>query len=275
MPRTTKSVSKLTLTEKRLAANRANAAHSTGPRTPEGKARSSLNAVQHGFRAAAFTVIRLEDLQEIDRLNADLVSVYCPVNAQEMFALHRMAIAQQAILRTYRLEAGLCASAMNEFCDGRGNLALEMNAQFVGDGDIEIAQEQNRNFAFAEGFQRMVARSNVWTLFLRYQAQAERTYRRALEEFERLKALRPEFEQRPATRTSQVLPNEPTRVAQVQGREELRPIPAPNSHPNPKRSEPPARGPYGSATVIGPEGACPPASAQFPNAPVPPVSGQR
>ena len=32
-----------------------------------------------------------------------------------------------------------------------------------------------------------------WSLFLRYQAQAERHYRRAVEEFERLKALRGEL----------------------------------------------------------------------------------
>ena len=35
--------------ERRLAANRANAQLSTGPRTPEGKAKSSLNAVKTGL----------------------------------------------------------------------------------------------------------------------------------------------------------------------------------------------------------------------------------
>jgi hypothetical protein len=48
----------------------------------------------------------------------------------------------------------------------------------------------------ADGF-RLARQSNGIQLFLRYQAQAERRYRRAVEEFERLKKLRPE------------LPNEP------------------------------------------------------------------
>ena len=47
-----------------------------------------------------------------------------------------------------------------------------------------------RNYALGEGFHRMTRQSNGWALFLRYQAQAERHYRRAVEEFERLRALR-------------------------------------------------------------------------------------
>jgi hypothetical protein len=37
------------ISEAKLAANRANAAHSTGPTTGEGQQRSSLNAMKHGL----------------------------------------------------------------------------------------------------------------------------------------------------------------------------------------------------------------------------------
>ena len=60
-------------------------------------------------------------------------------------------------------------------------------------GDIEVTRQQNRNYALADGFDRMVRRTDTWKLFLRYQAQTERNYRRALEDFERLKALRHEL----------------------------------------------------------------------------------
>jgi len=39
---------------RRLAANRANARRSTGPRTARGKARSSVNALQHGLAVSVF-----------------------------------------------------------------------------------------------------------------------------------------------------------------------------------------------------------------------------
>ena len=59
MPRTRKPVS-----EKQLAANRANATQSTGPRSPEGKARSAQDSRKHGFTATTFAVVRLEELAE-------------------------------------------------------------------------------------------------------------------------------------------------------------------------------------------------------------------
>src|ERR1039458_8017720 len=93
------------LSDNQLAANRANAAQSTGPRSPEGKARSAQNARKHGFTASTFAVVRLEELDEVAHLKDDLLAVYQPVNSQELFALERIALAQQALLRAARLEA--------------------------------------------------------------------------------------------------------------------------------------------------------------------------
>ena len=217
-------------TPQQLAANRANAARSTGPRTSEGKVRSAQNARQHGFTASTFAVVRLEELEEIAKLRADLVSVYQPVNSQEIFALERMAIAQQTILRAARLESGLFTACLNEAMgpyDDNGNPYLLRQDQVTT--DMEVTRAQNRNFMLAEGFHQLVKKSNSWSLLLRYQAQAERNYRRALEEFERLKNLRPELPPEP---TDEVLPNEPV----------LDPQPEPNqttSTPVPTHLNPP------------------------------------
>jgi hypothetical protein len=188
MPRSHRPVS-----PKRLAANRANAARSTGPRSPEGKARSAQNARKHQFTGSTFAVVRLEDLQEIAHLRDDLVALYQPVNSQEIFALERVALAQQAILRGARLESGFFTTCLDVSFDNGGEPIRLMDPVIAGDGDIEVTRAQNRNFLLGDGFHRMARESNSFTLLLRYQAQAERHYRRAMEEFDRLKALREEL----------------------------------------------------------------------------------
>jgi hypothetical protein len=211
------------VTEKQLAANRANAAKSTGPRTPEGKARSARNSCSHGFTASTFAVVRLEDLQEIAHLKSDLTAVYQPVNSQELFAIERMALTQQAMLRAARLESGLFTNCLDIALNHNGTPMVPMSPDLAGDGDIEITRAQNRNYALAEGFHRMARQpNNTWSLFLRYQAQAERHYRRSVEEFDRLKALRAELPNEPIlevqpeeNETACAPPDEPTSTPQV------------------------------------------------------------
>jgi len=176
---------------KQLAANRANAGKSTGPRTPEGKLRSAQNARKHGFTASTFAVVRLEDLQEVAHLREDLIALYQPVNSQEIFALERVALAQQSILRAARFESGFFTTCLNQSFGADERPLLPMSSEFAG--DIEITRSQNRTFMLVDGFHRLARQGNGFALLLRYQAQAERQYRRAIEEFERLKALRDEL----------------------------------------------------------------------------------
>src|SRR5687768_20307 len=188
-------MSRKPVSPKQLAANRANAARSTGPRTPEGKAQSAQNSRQHGFTAATFAVVRLEEHEEVTHLKTDLLAFYQPTNAQELFAIERIALAQQALLRAARLEAGLFTSCLNEALDPDGRPLFLMTPELTK--DVEITRAQNRNYALGEGFHRMAKTAVSWSLFLRYQAQAERHYRRAVEEFERLKALRHDLRNEP------------------------------------------------------------------------------
>ena len=207
-----------------LAANRANAQKSTGPRTPEGKARSAQNARKHGFTATSFPVPRLEDLQEIARLRADLFALYQPRNSQEMFALERMALTQQAILRSYRLEAGILTRSLNEVIDRAEHLPLISDTLTA---DIDVTKAQNRNLMLAEGFiDAHRWHHNPWTTFLRYQSQAERLYRRALDEFNRARAEAPTL---PEPLTEPLPDDQPAPDLYLRNE--------PNSDPNPLESQ--------------------------------------
>jgi len=223
------------LNEKQLAANRANAQLSTGPRTPEGKAASARNAVRHGFLAHSFNVIRLESLDEVAHLKADLVAAYQPVNSQELFAIERMAIAQQSIIRAARIEAGFFNSALNDtlWDDGAAPGHYPHGRLYE---DIRVERVQYRNYLAAEGLNIMSKQSNAWSLLLRYQVQAERLYRRGLEEFERLKALRSEMPVEEIA--NDIAPNEPEPTIEPLDRPRVTPSETNPPDPPPPPAEP-------------------------------------
>jgi hypothetical protein len=211
-------------TDRQIAANRINAQKSTGPRSAAGKTQSTLNARKHGFAGSTFTVVRLEDLKALDHLRQDAVDLYRPVNSQEIFAVERIALCQMALLRVARLESGMLTSCLDRTLGPDGEDICFMSAQLAGDGDIEITRAQNRNFALSAGFHMNTQKPHTWELFLRYQTQTERQYRRAIEDFERLRALRPELDELEET------PNEPNSAPQP---EATKPDPVPESNPIP------------------------------------------
>jgi hypothetical protein len=211
-------------TDRQIAANRTNAQKSTGPRSTAGKTQSALNARKHGFAGSTFTVVRLEDLKALDHLRQDAVDLYRPVNSQEIFAVERIALCQMALLRVARLESGMLTSCLDRTLGPDGEDICFMSAQLAGDGDIEITRAQNRNFALSAGFHMNTQKPHTWELFLRYQTQTERQYRRAIEDFERLRALRPELDELEET------PNEPNSAPQP---ETTKPDPVPESNPIP------------------------------------------
>jgi hypothetical protein len=247
-------------TNKQIDANRINAQKSTGPRSAAGKMKSALNARQHGFAGNAFTVVRLEDLDEIYQLRQDALDLYRPVNSQELFALERIAACQMSLIRAERLEAGLFTTCLDKALDPEGEPLHLMSPELAGDGDIQITRVQNRNFALGEGFHRATQMPHTWALFLRYQAQAERQYRRAIQEFERLRALRPELE----TAETEI-PNEPNSPPQPEANQ---PDPVPPTNPIPGGADP--------LVCAGPPGpASPTPDAPLPNVPFPRLPGIR
>ena len=211
-------------TNQQIAANRRNAQKSTGSRSAAGKTQSALNARKHGFAGSTFTVVRLEDLKALDHLRQDALDTYRPVNSQEIFAVERIALCQMALLRVARLESGMLTSCLDSTLGPDGEQLCFMSAQMAGDGDIEITRAQNRNFALSAGFHMNTQKPHTWELFLRYQTQTERQYRRAIEDLQRLRALRPESDE------LEEIPNEPNSEGQPQVNQ-LDPIPESNPIP--------------------------------------------
>jgi hypothetical protein len=204
----------------RVTANRANAKHSTGPKTPEGKARASQNARKHPFNPDPFVIVRVEDRGQIASLVAGAIATYQPINSQERNAVERIALAQHSIRRLYALEAGFFANALQQAPMDPNRLSHSEFAQ-----GLEVGPGQHDAYSLAFGFNRYIRQSNVAAVFLRFQAQAERLYRRAVEDLHRLLKLR---DQLPPEKYEE--PNEPT--------SEPNPAPQPAENTAPPPSEP-------------------------------------
>ncbi len=84
-------------TEAQIKANRRNAKKSTGPRTPEGKARVSGNAIKHGLRARR-DIIKSESQEEFDHHRRRFFAELGPSSAIED------ALAERIISLAWRLK---------------------------------------------------------------------------------------------------------------------------------------------------------------------------
>jgi len=72
------------LTHKQLEAARRNGARSRGPKTPAGKARSSMNALKHGRYAKLACVLRSENKDAFDDLLQSLIRRFQPADEAEL-----------------------------------------------------------------------------------------------------------------------------------------------------------------------------------------------
>ncbi len=96
----------------------------------------------------------IETPEELARLREDLIAFYRPLNVRERLAVERVALAQQSLLRAARLESSLFANPPGK----------ELHS---------------------------VLETEAFKFFLRYQAQAERTYKYAIDELMYLRSERP------------------------------------------------------------------------------------
>ena len=93
------------MSEKRTAANKKNALKSTGPKTPEGKARASMNALKHGLRAVSLAVPYLEAPEDWTAHHDQVVRDLAPVGYLETVLSERAAALLWRLGRAVRYES--------------------------------------------------------------------------------------------------------------------------------------------------------------------------
>ena len=99
----------MSITPEQLAANRANAQHSTGPATPEGKAVSSQNATKHGLTGSV-VVLPTESRNEFHLFRAEVIDSLEPEGPVEREFAQIVANSQWRLRRVKSIEDGMLAT---------------------------------------------------------------------------------------------------------------------------------------------------------------------
>jgi hypothetical protein len=192
------------VSEARLAANRENAQLSTGPKTEEGKARSSQNARVHGL-FSKWMFLEGEDPAEFDALLAGLREDLKPQGYVEETLVHDIARARWRLLRLMGWEWTAHQSKMKE-------VSRELGCP------IEKAGTQ--------AFRLLAEQTEVLPLFLRYESMFDRQISRALDTLRKIQRERKEKKE----------PEPAEKAPQASVRNE--PIPRPSAPPKPAVAAP-------------------------------------
>jgi hypothetical protein len=186
-------------THKKSDSARANGSKSKGPKTAEGKAKSSKNAVTHGL-TADFTVLDHESQDDFQILLDAHVDRFQPADDVELELVHALAITRWRIRRIAGLETELLENQV-ALCQ------QEISGKFDTIGDAGRA---------AYAFEKLADDGKAMALLIRYETSLARLYERTAKQLEQL-------QNRP-------LRNEPT--------EPLTPDPKPTSPPRCDSPEP-------------------------------------
>jgi hypothetical protein len=163
------------ISEARLNANRANAQHSTGPRTPLGKQTSCLNGVRTGLTGRT-VLLPTDDTafyqQHIDRHFAE----YSPATDKERDLVQLIADTNWRLLRIAPLEAGIYAIGRRKLADQFADEPNLVNrAALIHTETFLVYRKELTNLALQERRLRNQRKSDIAELLALQQQRAEKS----------------------------------------------------------------------------------------------------
>src|SRR5882762_9397063 len=154
----------------RTARNRANASHSTGPKTEAGKKRSSLNAYRHDLTGQTI-ILPAEDLVAYQDFTRTFFNDYQPVGTLEKQLVQSLADTSWRLNRVAALEHNLIGLGFDEHSNSITTEHPEAHAALVF---IEAMREQTPSLAVLGLHTARLARYFEKTLKLLKETQSER-----------------------------------------------------------------------------------------------------
>ena len=162
-------------TKNQTQANRRNARRSTGPRTPEGKARSSTNGLKHGFYAKD-AVIPGENEEDFHALYASFRETYNPADQVEEVLVRQMAAAEWRLQSVVRLESGTFRHLYQQ--------ELEHEERWNKSPSPDDPRDLD-NCRMSKVFYQRSAGVDLFSRYARYENSLRRSFFKAMEHLER------------------------------------------------------------------------------------------
>ncbi len=154
----------------RAAINKANAQHSTGPRTEAGKQRSSLNAWRHGLTGQT-VVLPSEDQSAYQRHSQSFLDEYRPKGATEIQLVQSLLDTAWQVNRAAAVETNLLSLGITEM---EGRIRANHPEAETAFAMALAYREHNRTFANISTYRQRLTRQFERTLVLLRQIQADR-----------------------------------------------------------------------------------------------------
>ena len=194
--------------QKQIDANRRNARHSTGPRSPGGKAQARANAQRHGLSGHTLPLLAGEDGAAFDALLAELHAELEPASALEaglvddvaqlLWRIRRAETLEAAVLEHQRLQAELRAAHDDAARARRAEPSpalmppgADPDAAAAAEARVAHARDATRADLPALGGAYREQAENLDRLH-RYEAHLRRALDRTLRTLERRQAARPQ-----------------------------------------------------------------------------------
>jgi hypothetical protein len=159
-------------TESQINANRLNAQKSTGPRTPDGKAKVSQNALTHGL-CSTRPILSTENPEEYDQFREDFFRRYAPEGVFENYLADRAANSFWRLRRASTFETLVFNSFLKE-------------ARSVSDG-IGGAPD---SILLAAVIEQDFVKEHILERVQGYETKIERSYYRTVKELRKLQSQR-------------------------------------------------------------------------------------
>jgi len=182
-------------TEKQINANRKNAQKSTGPKTDEGKATVSQNAVKHGLFAQS--VIYGENQVEYEAFHDNFLAEHTPVGAMELFLAERAANLAWRLKRAERMQNEVIEDMIGRLVttnparrrreDYYYNQGRRPDEPGIDLDELPLGRIATSDFAYCRVLDRM----------LMYERRIENSLQKTLSELERQQLIR-QFQQQEA-----------------------------------------------------------------------------